>query len=61
MSGQNCLENQRFYDKRNANIKIEKKKKNSVFYNINWQNEQDKSNKSHEVEIKKLKNPINNT
>ena len=35
--------------------------KNSVFYTINWQNEQDKLKTSHEVEIQKLKNPINKT
>ena len=45
-----------------TNRKIQNwKKTNSVFYNINWQNEQDKSKKSHGVEIQKSKKPTNNT
>ena len=59
MSVQKCIENPWNYKTKNR--WIQKRKKNNVFYNISWQNEQDKSKKSHGVEIQKSEKPTNNT
>ena len=57
MSMQQCLENLSGFAKHR---KIQGRKKD-VFYNVNLQNEQDKTNKSHGIEIQKPKTPTNNT
>ena len=55
MSVQKCREKQWFLRKQIVEFKIQK---NNVFYRIHCQNEQNKSKKSHEIEIQKLKTPL---
>ena len=58
MTVQKNLENQRYFEKKSLSSKL--KKKNSVFHNINCQNEQEQPKQSHGVEIQKSKTPTNN-